>query len=167
LVIDNACFIHMCHVTHWSVWRSLSCPVHHSLLPPHLFIPTHRCKPISIWTPWWRMRSPSSLLETMERKREAVACWSCRVSADCLLASLTLTALSLSCCDMFCVLPSSSQVLSYTPFSLFPRLIYSYPITTPQPPLSVRSTLWATSLSTFWVPTWVKLAYVVKVGMNI
>ena len=32
-----------CHVvTHCSVLRSLSCPLHHSLLPPHLFIPTHQ-----------------------------------------------------------------------------------------------------------------------------
>jgi hypothetical protein len=30
-----------CHVvTHCSVLRSLSCPIHHSLLPPHLCIPT-------------------------------------------------------------------------------------------------------------------------------
>jgi hypothetical protein len=28
-------------VTHCSVSRSLSCPMHHSLLTPHLFIPTH------------------------------------------------------------------------------------------------------------------------------
>jgi hypothetical protein len=31
-----------CHdVTHCSVSRSLSCPIHHSILAPHLFIPDY------------------------------------------------------------------------------------------------------------------------------
>jgi hypothetical protein len=46
-----------CHfVTHCSVLRSLSCPIHHSLLPPHLFIPAHTQVDVATgWSPCCQM----------------------------------------------------------------------------------------------------------------
>jgi hypothetical protein len=84
-------------VTHCSVSHSLSCPIHHSLLPPHLFIP-HLCRQALMGEPWRDMLGRVD--ECMDMSRPEMLCGQGGWSRMCILQEeevFRLVSLELTC----------------------------------------------------------------------